>query len=86
NSNDTFPSDADWERYWEQVYGEKIGGTPPWGNGRAAEIDSLVADPDWRLLLNFAYCRPYFSVWETGFEWSVWVTRDGKRGLLLGGR
>ncbi len=85
-NKDTFPSDADWDCYNEQVYCEKIGGTPPWGNGRYAEIESLVADPDWRLLLHYDYRGPYFTVWESGFEWSVWVTRDGKRGLLMGGR
>jgi uncharacterized protein (TIGR02996 family) len=86
NNKKVFSNSADWDDYWEQVYGEKIGGTPPWGNGRAAEIDSLAVDPDWRLLLHFNYHGPYFSVWEAGFEWSVWVSRDGKRGLLMGGR
>jgi uncharacterized protein (TIGR02996 family) len=83
---DTFPDDDAWERYREEVDGEKVGGTPDWGNGRSREIDSLAVDPDWRLLLQYDYRVPYFTVWENGFGWSVWVTRDGKRGLLLGGR
>jgi uncharacterized protein (TIGR02996 family) len=86
NRTDTFPSDDAWQRYWKEVYGEKIGGTPDWGNGLAANINSLVVDPDWRLLLQYDYRGPYFSVWKNEFEWSVWVTRDGKRGLLMGGR
>jgi uncharacterized protein (TIGR02996 family) len=88
NGKGTFPSDAAWQGYWDQVYGDKIGGTPPWGNGRAWEIDSLAADPDWRLLLHYHSSQgPYFTVWDAGgFEWSVWVTRGGKRGLLMGGR
>ncbi len=86
NGKGTFADDESWDSYREHVYHEKVGGVPPWGNGRAAEIDSLTADPDWRLLLYYNYCGPYFTVWESGFEWSVWVTRDGKRGLLLGGR
>jgi len=84
---DAIPDDDAWERYREQVYGEKIGGTPDWGNGRASEIDSLAVDPDWRLLLHYYSLGPYFSVWSAGgFEWSVWVTRDGRRGFLMGGR
>jgi hypothetical protein len=47
----------------------------------------LAADPDWWLVM---YCGchvvPWFTVWRSGFEWWVWVSRDGKRGLLLGGR
>jgi hypothetical protein len=86
NTKGAFPDAAAWERYWDQVYGEKVGGTPPWGNGLGSEVDSLVADPAWRLLLHYDYRGPYFTVWEAGFEWYVWVTRDGKRGLLMGGR
>jgi uncharacterized protein (TIGR02996 family) len=86
NVMDTFSGDDEWESYREQVYHEKVGGVPPWGNGRVAEVDSLAVDPDWRLLLYYNYHGPYFTVWTSGFEWSVWVTRDGKRGLLLGGR
>jgi uncharacterized protein (TIGR02996 family) len=86
NSKETFPRDGEWDRYYEEVSCEKVGGTPAWGNGLATEIDSLAADPDWRLLLSYDYRGPYFTVWEAGFEWSVWVTRDGKRGPLLGGR
>jgi uncharacterized protein (TIGR02996 family) len=87
NTKETFPCEDDWQRYYEAVSGEKVSGTPAWGNSLATEIDSLAADPDWRLLLYYAYHIPYFSVWrDGGFEWYVWVTRDGKRGLLLGGR
>jgi uncharacterized protein (TIGR02996 family) len=86
NSKDTFPDDKAWDRYSEQVYGQKIGGAPDWGNGRASEIDSLAADPDWRLLLHYDCGVPYFTVWENGFDWSVWVTRDARRGLMFGDR
>jgi uncharacterized protein (TIGR02996 family) len=84
---EAIPDDDVWERYREQVYGEKIGGTPDWGNGRASEIDSLAYDPDWRRLLSYDYRAPHYSIWsDGGFEWSVWVTRDGRRGFLMGGR
>jgi uncharacterized protein (TIGR02996 family) len=86
NLKETFPDDAAWQRYYDQVQCEKIGGTPPWGNGRASEIDSLVADPEWRMLLYYNYCAPHMTIWESGFEWTVWVTRDGRRGFLMGGR
>ena len=36
NDKGTFPRADEWESYWKQVYDEKIGGTPPWGNGRGA--------------------------------------------------
>jgi uncharacterized protein (TIGR02996 family) len=86
NFIDEFADDEDRDRYREEVSDEKVGGTPPWGNARYREIESLVIDPDWRLLLFYDYRVPYFTVWTSGFEWSVWVTRDGKSGLLLGGR
>jgi uncharacterized protein (TIGR02996 family) len=47
-----FRDDESWERYYRGIEGQKIGGTPAWGNGRASEIDSLAVDPDWRLLLS----------------------------------
>jgi uncharacterized protein (TIGR02996 family) len=81
-----FPGDDALERYWEEIRVEKVGGTPRWGNALWHEIESLVADPDWRLLLQFDYYHPCFSVWGGLFGWSVWVTRDGRRGLLMGGR
>ncbi len=84
NSSDFWDQDA-WNAYWEQVYGRKIGGTPLWGNGRESDIDSLANDPDWRVLLQFQGLVPHLNIWEA-FGWWVWVSRDAKRGILMGDR
>lgn len=82
---DYFQSDADNDAYWDQVYGSKIGGTPPWRFD--AQMESLALDPDWEMILHFSGGGPAASAWSGGdFTWSVWATRDGKRGLLMGGR
>jgi uncharacterized protein (TIGR02996 family) len=86
NGKKAFPDNAAWERYREEVDGPKIGGTPAWGNGLHSEVDSLAVDPDWRLLLFYDYSAPHFTVWSAGFDWYVYVSRDGKRGFLMGGR
>jgi hypothetical protein len=86
NGPGQFPDDDLWERYRARGDGEKIGGVPPWPNGQCAEVESLLADPDWCMLLYYNYSGPYFTVWIAGFEWWAWVSRDGKRGLLMGGR
>jgi uncharacterized protein (TIGR02996 family) len=79
--------DAASERHFYATWGDKIGGVPTYGNGNFDEIESLAHDSNWRLLLQLTLRHDAVPFeMGTGVNTAfVFISRDGKRGLFIGG-
>jgi uncharacterized protein (TIGR02996 family) len=80
----TESSEKEYDHYFDQIWGEKIGGTPTYGNGTLHQIEKLAQDPEWKFLLEFGTrgSDPFEINLEvdTGY---MFVSVDGKKGCFM---